>query len=89
MSSRDDILASVRKNLPRLDRPLPEVPLFDESAPASLLATFKDSLRRMGGVFLDPLASGDMLARVRTKIADAKSCARRCRRSLATATWPV
>jgi len=54
MSSRDDILASVRANLPRADRPLPEVPLFDDTAPASLLAAFKESLHRMGGVVLDP-----------------------------------
>ena len=69
MSSRDDILASVRANLPRADRPLPEVPLFDDTAPASLLAAFKDNLHRMGGVFLDPAASGDALAPVRAKIA--------------------
>jgi L-lactate dehydrogenase complex protein LldG len=72
MSSRDDILESIRKNLPRVDRPLPDVPLFDDSLPASLLAAFKDSLQQMGGVFLDPPASGDTLAPVRTKIASAK-----------------
>jgi L-lactate dehydrogenase complex protein LldG len=71
MSSRDDILASIRANLPRVDRRLPEVPLFDDNPPASLLAAFKDSLRRMGGVFLDPPALGDILAPVRAKIADA------------------
>jgi L-lactate dehydrogenase complex protein LldG len=72
MSSRDDILASIRVNLPRLDRPLPDVPLFDSDPPTSLLSAFKDNLHRMGGVFLDPPASGDILAPVRTKIADAK-----------------
>lgn len=72
MSSRDDILASVRRNLPRVDRPLPAVPMFDGSPPASLLAAFKESLHRMGGVFLDPAASGDPLAPVRAKIAEAK-----------------
>jgi L-lactate dehydrogenase complex protein LldG len=72
MSSRDDMLASVRRNLPKVDRPLPAVPLFDESPPASLLAAFKDSLHAMGGVFLDPPASGDILAPVRAKIAGAK-----------------
>jgi L-lactate dehydrogenase complex protein LldG len=72
MSSRDDILASIRKNLPRRDRPLPAVPLFDDNPPASLLPAFKDSLHRMGGVFLDPPASGDILAPVREKIAGAK-----------------
>jgi L-lactate dehydrogenase complex protein LldG len=73
MSSRDDILESIRKNLPQLDRPLPDVPLFDDNPPASLLAAFKDSLHQMGGVFLDPPASGDMLAPVRAKIASAKT----------------
>jgi len=72
MSSRDDILASIRANAPRLDRPLPEVPLFDGAPPASLLAAFKESLERMGGVFLDPPASGDALAHVKAKIANAK-----------------
>ena len=72
MSSRDEILASIRKNLPRVDRPLPDVPLFDDNPPASLLAAFKDSLERMGGLFLDPPASGDILTSIREKIAGAK-----------------
>jgi len=72
MSSRDDILASIRTNLPRVDRPLPFVPQFDEDPPASLLSAFKQNLHRMGGVFLDPPTSGDLLAPVRAKIADAK-----------------
>jgi L-lactate dehydrogenase complex protein LldG len=72
MSSRDDILASIRANLPRVDRPLPHIPLFDDNPPASLLPAFKDSLHRMGGVFLDPPISGDILAPVRAKTAGAK-----------------
>jgi L-lactate dehydrogenase complex protein LldG len=72
MSSRDDILASIRTNLPRVARPIPHVPLFDDDPPASLLATFKGSLHRMGGMFLDPPASGDILAPIREKIANAK-----------------
>jgi L-lactate dehydrogenase complex protein LldG len=72
MSSRDDILASIRKNLPRVDRPLPVVPMFDDPAPASLLLAFKDSLEGMGGVFLEPPTSGDILAPARAKIVDAK-----------------
>ena len=48
------------------------MPLFDHSPPASLLAAFKESLERMGGIFLDPPASGDLLAPVRAKIANAK-----------------
>jgi L-lactate dehydrogenase complex protein LldG len=72
MSSRDDIFASIRGNLPRVDRPLPAVPMFDGSPPASLLAAFKQSLHSMGGLFLDPPAAGDQLAPVRAKIAGAK-----------------
>jgi L-lactate dehydrogenase complex protein LldG len=72
MSSRDDILAAIRQNRPQLDRPLPVVPLFDNAPPPSLLAAFKGSLERMGGLFLDPPASGDLLAPVREKIAGAK-----------------
>ena len=72
MSSRDDILATIRRNLPRVDRPLPAVPMFDGSPPASLLAAFKESLHRMGGMFLVPPAAGDPLAPIRTKIAGAK-----------------
>jgi L-lactate dehydrogenase complex protein LldG len=72
MTSRDDILASIHANLPRVDRPLPSVPLFDADPSASLIAVFKENLQRMGGVFLDPPASGDILAPVRAKIAGAK-----------------
>lgn len=72
MSSRDDVLASIRANLPRVDRPLPYVPAFDDEPPASLLDAFKASLHRMGGMFLDPPAAGDIMAPVRAKIAGAK-----------------
>jgi L-lactate dehydrogenase complex protein LldG len=72
MSSRDDILASIRANLPRVDRPLPYVPAFDDEPPASLLDAFKASLHRMGGMFLDSPAAGDILAPVRAKIAGTK-----------------
>src|SRR4029077_18167741 len=72
MSSRDDILASIRANLPRVDRPLPYVPAFGDEPPASLLDAFKDSLHRMGGMFLDPPAAGHILAPVRAKIAGDK-----------------
>ena len=60
MSSRDDVLASIRANLPRVDRPLPYVPAFDDEPPASLLDMFKASLNRMGGMFLDPPTDGDI-----------------------------
>jgi L-lactate dehydrogenase complex protein LldG len=73
MSSRDGILASVRANLPRVDRPLPAVPMFDGGPPASLLSVFRESLHRMGGLFLDPPVAGDPLAPVQAKIAGAKT----------------
>jgi L-lactate dehydrogenase complex protein LldG len=47
-------------------------PREHRSRSASLLSAFKDNLHRMGGVFLDPPASGDILAPVRIRIADAK-----------------
>jgi L-lactate dehydrogenase complex protein LldG len=72
MSSRDDILASIRTNRPLVERPLPIVPLFDADRPTSLLPAFKESLERMGGLFLDPPPAGDVLAPVRAKIANAK-----------------
>ena len=72
MTARGDIFASIRTNLPRLQRPLPDVPLFDDHAPASDLSTFKESLLRMGGTFLDPPASGNRLAPVHAKITGAK-----------------
>jgi L-lactate dehydrogenase complex protein LldG len=69
MSSRDDILATVRANRPTPRLLLPAIPLFDEHAPPSLLAAFKASLERMGGIFLDPPSSGDPLAPLRERIA--------------------
>ena len=72
MSSRDEILASILANLPRVERPLPAVPLFDENRPASPLAAFKESLERMGGVSLDPPASGDAVVLIRKKIVNSK-----------------
>jgi L-lactate dehydrogenase complex protein LldG len=72
MSSRDEIFAAIRANRPKVERPLPAVPLFDDRHPVSLLAAFKANLERMGGIFLDPPPSGDMLASVRAKIANAQ-----------------
>jgi L-lactate dehydrogenase complex protein LldG len=72
MSSRDEILASISANRPKVERPLPTVPLFDADPPTSLLTAFKESLERMGGLFIDPPTAGDMLAPLRAKIANAK-----------------
>jgi L-lactate dehydrogenase complex protein LldG len=72
MSSRDRILAAVRANLPTLERPLPQVPMFDAAAPASLLALFKESLQDMGGDFLDVASADDPLQPIRERLASAK-----------------
>jgi L-lactate dehydrogenase complex protein LldG len=72
MSSRSEILASIRANLPHLQRPLLPVPLFDTNPPQSLAAVFKESLERMGGLWLDQPTAGDLLAPVRERIATAK-----------------
>jgi L-lactate dehydrogenase complex protein LldG len=72
MSSREDILQAIHLNRPQLERPLPVIPLFDDAPPPSLLAAFRQNLERMGGLFLEPPASGDPLAPVRAKIASAK-----------------
>ena len=71
MSSRDDILASIRANRPQVKRSLLETPLFDANRPSSLLAAFKENLERMGGIFLEPPASGERLAPVYDRIANA------------------
>jgi L-lactate dehydrogenase complex protein LldG len=72
MSSRDKILAAVRANLPKLERPLPQVPMFDDAAPASLFAAFKESLLDMGGEFLDVSPGEDPLQLIRQRLAAAK-----------------
>jgi L-lactate dehydrogenase complex protein LldG len=72
MSSRDDILAAVHANLPKIDRPPPWVPMFDDSSPPSLLAAFKESLLEMGGDFLDAPAGEDRLQPIRQRLTEAK-----------------
>ncbi len=72
MSSREEILSAIRANRPRVERPLPDVPMFDENHPSMLLPYFKSSLERMGGLFLDPPVAGDVLQPVRDRIAKAK-----------------
>jgi L-lactate dehydrogenase complex protein LldG len=70
MSSRDDILARVRKNQPPA-RPLPMVPTFD-TADSSALENFKAALVRMGGKLARAPADGDLNALVRRLFPDAK-----------------
>jgi L-lactate dehydrogenase complex protein LldG len=51
MTSRDEILARVRKNQP-VPRPLPSLPTFERQTKAPL-AAFKVNLLRMGGKFVE------------------------------------
>jgi L-lactate dehydrogenase complex protein LldG len=72
VSSREQILQRVRGNLPKVERPLPAVPLFDETPPASLLTKFKESLERMGGLFLEVPPASDPRAAVHAQLGRAK-----------------
>lgn len=58
MSSREFILANVRRNQPAAT-PLPAVPLFDR-APADLPVAFGDALERMGGRLALPPAEASL-----------------------------
>ncbi len=72
MNSRDVILASIRSNLPKLDRPLPAVPKFEENAPADLVEAFGKTLTRMGGRMVTPDPPNDMRATVRGLLEDSR-----------------
>ncbi len=69
MSSRDEILARVRQNQPTA-RPLPTVPTFDTGLSTSF-NTFKASLARMGGKFVDPPVDANFDALIATLFPDA------------------
>ena len=71
MSSRDIILASIRANLPKLERSLPAVPKFEENAPADLVEAFGKTLTRMGGrLVTDP--TDDLRVTVRGLLEDSR-----------------
>ena len=70
MSSRDDILARVRKNQPPA-QPMPSVPTFD-MATGSALENFKAALLRMGGKIANAPADADLDALMRRLFPDAK-----------------
>lgn len=59
MSSRDAILASIRSNLPKLDRPLPAPPEFDDVPLDDLAEAFGKALARMGGRLVIPAPADD------------------------------
>ena len=58
MTSRDEILARVRRNQPA-PQPLPSLPAFERQAKAPL-ASFKANLLRMGGKFVELSAFVDI-----------------------------
>jgi L-lactate dehydrogenase complex protein LldG len=70
MSSRDDILARVRKNQPP-PQPLPLVPLFDTPT-GSARERFKAALVSMGGKLADVPGDGDLDALVARLFPDGK-----------------
>lgn len=71
MSSRDEILARVRKNQPPA-RPLPAVPAFDDAVTGSVLESFETALVRMGGKLAEAPDDGDLDALVHRLFPDAK-----------------
>jgi L-lactate dehydrogenase complex protein LldG len=70
MSTRDDILDRVRRNQPS-PQPLPAIPTFDASRPASI-DVFKSALTRMGGKFVAAPSDGNLDACIRRLFPDAK-----------------
>ena len=70
MTSRDEILARVRRNQPAA-RELPAVPGFEQALP-SPSRTFKASLERMGGTFFEPPPGTDIERLVRKTFPEAK-----------------
>ena len=70
MSSREDILARVRRNQPSATT-LPDVPTFDRDI-ASLSETFKAAFTRMGGKLAEPPRDGNLTQLVRSLFPDAR-----------------
>ena len=69
MSTRDDILARIRRNQPA-PCPAPPVPTFDREI-ALPLETFRANLLRMGGKFVEAPANGDFTSVIRGLFPDA------------------
>lgn len=72
MTSRDAILASIRANQPKIDRPRPAVPRFDANPPASLEEAFGAALARMGGRLVERGPANDPLAPLRALLAKSR-----------------
>lgn len=72
MSCRQKTLSAPPADDEKAEQPLSAVPLFDEIWRNALLAVFKQSLERMGGILIEPPDRGDVLQSVRGRIARAK-----------------
>jgi L-lactate dehydrogenase complex protein LldG len=72
MSCGQNMLSPTSPHQSKSEQALPVVPLFDEIWSNALLAVFKQSLQRMGGVLIEPPINGDVLQSLRDKIALAK-----------------
>jgi len=70
MSSRDMVLARVRRNQPGW-RALPDVPSFERAA-ADPLAAFTTALERMGGTLVEAPAVGSLYQLLRARFPDAR-----------------
>lgn len=68
LGSRAAIFAAIRANRPDIQPPLPAVPLFDDRAPADLVAAFSSMVARMGGSVLD-LQGQDPISALRAAVA--------------------
>lgn len=72
MSCRQKIPSALPADDENPEQPLSAVPLFDEIWRNALLAVFKQSFERMGGILIEPPDRGDVLQPVRGRIARAK-----------------
>ena len=73
MSTREDILARVRENRPAGDYPIPLVPRFPLPHTEDRIATFADSLAKMGGNMWSPGVGEDLVGFLRTHFAQAQT----------------
>jgi len=69
MNSREAILSRLREVQPAA-RPLPSVPLFDAALPPAI-ETFRQSLDRLGGIWLEPTPGTPLQALIQQRFPDA------------------
>ena len=68
MSARETTLATIRRNRPAGDHPLPEIPLFAPLVGDDLVAEFGERLKRMGGRVAEVVPGEDPFASVRDRL---------------------